>query len=56
MWYADEVGVPTVYATVERFREEFGPQWTPAPLLAKIAATGGTFGAQVAAPKEYANA
>jgi 3-hydroxyacyl-CoA dehydrogenase len=56
MWYADEVGVPTVYATVERFREEFGPQWTPAPLLAKIAATGGTFGAQAAAPKEYANA
>ncbi len=43
MWYADEVGVDTVYARVEEFRREFGPQWAPAPLLAHIAKTGGTF-------------
>ena len=39
MWYADEVGVKHVRDRIV----EFG--WTPAPLLEKIAAEGGTFAA-----------
>ena len=54
MWYADETGVERVYATVERFARDFGPQWEPAPLLAAIAARGGTFAAHAAAEKEPA--
>ncbi|HEY1978152.1 MAG TPA: 3-hydroxyacyl-CoA dehydrogenase NAD-binding domain-containing protein [Candidatus Baltobacteraceae bacterium] len=56
MWYADEVGVDTVYAKVEEFAREFGPQWTPAPLLAEIAKSGGTFAKHTAATKELVNA
>ena len=37
MWYADEVGLKTVYDKIV----EFG--WQPAPLLEKLAAEGGTF-------------
>ena len=55
MWYADEVGVDTVYARVKEFAAALGPQWTPAPLLASIASSGGTF-AQHAAPREFAHA
>ncbi|MBV8154447.1 MAG: enoyl-CoA hydratase/isomerase family protein [Candidatus Eremiobacteraeota bacterium] len=43
MWYADEVGVDTVHARIGEFEREFGPQWTPAPLLAEIAKSGGKF-------------
>jgi 3-hydroxyacyl-CoA dehydrogenase len=43
MWYADEVGVDTVYARIEAFRREFGPQWSPSKLLVRIAKSGGTF-------------
>jgi 3-hydroxyacyl-CoA dehydrogenase len=43
MWYADEVGVDVVYARVEEFRRDFGPQWAPSPLLAEIAKSGSTF-------------
>jgi 3-hydroxyacyl-CoA dehydrogenase len=56
MWYADEVGVDTVYAKVEEFAREFGPQWTPAPLLAEIAKSGGKFAKYTAASKELINA
>jgi 3-hydroxyacyl-CoA dehydrogenase len=56
MWYADEVGVDTVYAKVEAFAREFGPQWTPAPLLAEIAKNGGKFAKYAAAGKELINA
>ncbi len=41
MWYADEVGAAKVYERIEAFRKEFGPQWTPAPLLARVAQSGG---------------
>lgn len=37
MWYADEVGLKTVYDKIV----EFG--WQPAPLLERLAAEGGTF-------------
>ena len=56
MWYADQIGVAAVYATIERFRNEFGPKWTPAPLLASIADQNGTFQAHAVAGKEYAHA
>lgn len=56
MWYADEVGVAAVHAGVERFAREFGPQWTPAPLLTQIASSGGTFAAYRAPVREPANA
>ncbi len=56
MWYADAVGVDVVRARVEQFRNEFGPQWTPAPLLAQIAARGGTFARHDDAAKEFVNA
>ncbi len=55
MWYADEVGVDTVFERVKEFRDAFGPQWTPAPLLASIAEKGGTFAVH-AAPREFAHA
>ncbi|HTX58552.1 MAG TPA: 3-hydroxyacyl-CoA dehydrogenase NAD-binding domain-containing protein [Verrucomicrobiae bacterium] len=54
MWYADEVGVEKVYARIEQFRSEFGPQWTPSPLLAEIAKSGGTFATYTS--KELVNA
>ncbi|MEO6913612.1 MAG: 3-hydroxyacyl-CoA dehydrogenase NAD-binding domain-containing protein, partial [Candidatus Baltobacteraceae bacterium] len=37
MWYADEIGVENVYADVKAFG------WTPSPLLAEIAESGGKF-------------
>lgn len=55
MWYADDVGPDSVYARVLEFEKAFGPQWTPAPLLARIAQRGGTF-AQSAPAKEAAHA
>lgn len=62
MWYADETGAAAAYARVRQFQEAFGPQWTPAPLLAKIAEGGGTFAATqdrrraAPDPKEVVNA
>ena len=43
MWYADTIGLDAVYARVREFHATFGAQWTPAPLLADLAARGGTF-------------
>jgi 3-hydroxyacyl-CoA dehydrogenase len=43
MWYADEIGVATVLAGIERFRASHGEVWTPSPLLREIAQRGGTF-------------
>jgi len=46
MFYADTVGLDSVYETVCRFRDEFGEQyWTPPPLLERLANEGGTFAA-----------
>jgi 3-hydroxyacyl-CoA dehydrogenase len=45
MWCADEIGVDNVYARIREFEATFGPQWKPAPLLAEIAASHGTFAA-----------
>jgi 3-hydroxyacyl-CoA dehydrogenase len=44
MFYADTVGLKTVLARVEEFRDRHGDDlWSPAPLLRRLAETGGTF-------------
>jgi 3-hydroxyacyl-CoA dehydrogenase len=44
MFYADNVGLPNVLATIRRFSEGYrGHVWTPAPLLVRFAETGKTF-------------
>jgi 3-hydroxyacyl-CoA dehydrogenase len=43
MWYADIVGLKTVHQRISEFQREFGELWQPAPLLAQLAAEGGTF-------------
>ena len=53
MWYADEVGVKNVLATIESFRAAHGEEWIPDPLLVEIAQRNGTF---AALSKELAHA
>jgi len=43
MWYADTVGVKKVYDRVCEFHKQHGMLWEPAPLLKKLAETGGKF-------------
>jgi 3-hydroxyacyl-CoA dehydrogenase len=43
MWYADEIGVRTVYDAILDFRKRFGAHWQPSQLLEEIARAGGTF-------------
>jgi 3-hydroxyacyl-CoA dehydrogenase len=43
MWYADTVGVKKVYERVCEFQKQLGLLWEPAPLLKKLAESGGTF-------------
>jgi 3-hydroxyacyl-CoA dehydrogenase len=43
MWYADTVGLKNVYERVSDFHHTHGELWTPAPLLARLAAEGRTF-------------
>jgi len=44
MFYADTLGVSVVLEGVRRFERTLGPHnWTPAPLLSELAATGDTF-------------
>lgn len=59
MFYADRVGLKTVYERVATFHREFGDRWTPAPLLERLAREGRTFqdfdrsraGSEMAAPR-----
>jgi 3-hydroxyacyl-CoA dehydrogenase len=43
MWYADTVGVKKVYDRVCEFHTQHGILWEPAPLLEKLAKSGGKF-------------
>jgi 3-hydroxyacyl-CoA dehydrogenase len=43
MFYADRVGLATVYERVSAFHRELGQRWQPAPLLARLAREGSTF-------------
>jgi 3-hydroxyacyl-CoA dehydrogenase len=45
MWYADTVGLAKIHERITDFHRQFGELWEPAPLLAKLAADGGTFAA-----------
>ena len=44
MWYADVLGLRTVYDGIRKYRERYGDlYWTPAPLLERLANEGKTF-------------
>lgn len=44
MFYADTIGLKAVLARIEEFRRRHGEDlWKPAPLLLRLAETGGTF-------------
>jgi 3-hydroxyacyl-CoA dehydrogenase len=43
MWYADAVGLWSVYERVREFEKQHGKLWSPAPLLKKLAEEGKTF-------------
>jgi 3-hydroxyacyl-CoA dehydrogenase len=43
MWYADTVGLKKVYERVCEFHKQHGMLWEPAPLLKKLAESGGKF-------------
>ena len=43
MWYADAIGLDKVYIRVADFHQRFGEPWRPAPLLKRLAQTGGSF-------------
>jgi len=44
MWYADTVGLWSVYERVREFEKRHGKLWAPAPLLQRLAEEGTTFG------------
>jgi len=43
MRYADHIGLENIYNDMLKFKEEFGDEWTPAPLLEKLAKEGKGF-------------
>jgi 3-hydroxyacyl-CoA dehydrogenase len=43
MFYADTVGLRVVLQRVSAYRDQFGDYWQPAPLLERLAESGGTF-------------
>jgi 3-hydroxyacyl-CoA dehydrogenase len=43
MFFADRVGLDRVCERVSSFARDFGPRWTPAPLLERLARAGTTF-------------
>ena len=43
MFYADRVGLRSIYERIAEFHRELGPRWEPAPLLARLAHEGRTF-------------
>ena len=43
MFYADRVGLPTIHERVTAFHRQHGDRWAPAPLLEKLAMSGGSF-------------
>jgi 3-hydroxyacyl-CoA dehydrogenase len=43
MWYADTVGLKTVYERIREFERRHGSWWEPAPLLKRLAEQGKTF-------------
>jgi 3-hydroxyacyl-CoA dehydrogenase len=48
MFYADTVGLATVRARMNAYRQQFGEYWRPSPLLEKMASEGRTFHGEAA--------
>ena len=44
MFYADQIGLDAVLSAIESFHAAHGPDWEPAPLLARLAGEGKGFG------------
>ncbi len=44
MFYADQVGLKNIYESMLRYEEVHGKNWTPAPLLKRLAEEGKGFG------------
>jgi 3-hydroxyacyl-CoA dehydrogenase/enoyl-CoA hydratase/3-hydroxybutyryl-CoA epimerase len=42
LYHADRLGIPEVVGTLEELAERFGPRFSPAPLLHRLAGEGGT--------------
>jgi 3-hydroxyacyl-CoA dehydrogenase len=43
LFYADRVGLPAILARIQALHREHGTRWAPAPLLERLAGSGGTF-------------
>jgi 3-hydroxyacyl-CoA dehydrogenase len=43
LFHADRVGLGAILDRITALHREHGPRWTPAPLLERLAGTGGTF-------------
>jgi 3-hydroxyacyl-CoA dehydrogenase len=43
MFFGDRTGLHVIHDRISAFHREFGARWAPAPLLARLAETGGTF-------------
>jgi 3-hydroxyacyl-CoA dehydrogenase len=43
MFYADTIGLNTVYTRIKEFQKQHGKLWAPAPLLERLAKEGKTF-------------
>jgi 3-hydroxyacyl-CoA dehydrogenase len=43
MFFADRVGLDRIVKRIAEFQHEHGGRWAPAPLLLRLASTGGTF-------------
>jgi len=43
MWFADQVGLKTIYDRIRGFEQQCGAWWSPAPLLRELAEKGGSF-------------
>jgi 3-hydroxyacyl-CoA dehydrogenase len=43
MFFADRVGLDKIVRRIAEFQREHGSRWAPAPLLVRLARTGGTF-------------
>ncbi|MGA3093673.1 MAG: 3-hydroxyacyl-CoA dehydrogenase NAD-binding domain-containing protein, partial [Terriglobales bacterium] len=42
MWYADAVGLSTIAARIQQYKEAYGKLWEPGPLLQRLIAEGRT--------------
>jgi 3-hydroxyacyl-CoA dehydrogenase len=43
MWFADEVGLSSVYPRICEFERRYGCHWSPAPLFKQLAEQGESF-------------